>query len=128
MVIQDTNGEINNGLLRPTRLNQYRDLDVAMICASANNLDSFDQIKDWVTEIDSVPSALGKPKILILTKIDTPEHEVQVTEAQIKAEASEQGFALCCFTSSKENSNSQVQKAFVSAIRAGYMFKYEDDL
>ena len=109
--IQDTNGEVNQDILRQNRLVQYKDLDVAMICVAADNRTSFDDIQNWMTEIDSVSSAYSKPRVLVLTKNDVPDDQRQVTEDQISLEAKAKGFQAVFMTSSEGNSES-VQKAW----------------
>ena len=122
--IQDTNGEVNQDILRQNRLVQYKDVDVAIICVAADNRTSFDDIQNWMTEIDSVSSAYSKPRVLVLTKNDVPDDQRQVTEEEIRVEAKAKGFQAYFMTSSEGNSES-VQTAFVGTITTGYRSKYE---
>ena len=76
--IHDTSGDKQ---LAESRRVQYAGADVFMLCVAVNKRSSFDNIKDWVTEIYS--TIANKPIMLVLTKSDI-EEGAEVTLKDLK--------------------------------------------
>ena len=98
-----------------------------MICVSVPDLNSFENINKWMTEISR--SEPDKPMMLILTMSDMLSEDSrsdQVTYQQIRTAKDTHGLQGCCQTSSKKWEDFNVHKAFVRTISAGYFSKYDE--
>ena len=97
-----------------------------MLCVSVVNLDSFENIAKWQSEIRSV--CPDTPIILVSTKSDLRKNAATAITAQQLKARSESDFQGWCETSSKEWRDDNVKKAFYSAAKMACENKYDEDL
>ena len=98
-----------------------------MLCVAVNNRTSYENVQRWKTEIRQV--CKDAPIILIGTKSDLREASANpITQQDLENKANEQGFQAWCETSSKNWEDYNVNKAFLKAIRTGFLNKYPEAL
>ena len=127
--IHDTSGDEHLGTNRKI---QYVGSDCFMICVAANYMVSYENIKNWLLEIQEVSSS--KPIMLIQTKKDLidkglVEEEQMVTLKMLRKKSTKLNLQGAMATSSKEWKDFNVHKAFNKVLHLAYIMKYgpEDD-
>ena len=66
--IHDASGDSGEERLGDKRKLHYRDADCFVICVAADRRQSYDNVRKWKDEIQTVEAE--KPIILVLTKLD----------------------------------------------------------
>ena len=95
-----------------------------MLCFAIDNIDSFNNIDEWHNEIKNQRQDI--PVVLIATKKDMrqPEHTSStVSEQDLRDKRLELGFQSCYQTTI--NDANSIKNAFVTAIKAGLIAKFE---
>ena len=121
--IHDTAGDEHLGF---NRKQQYQGSDVFAICTAANSLESLENVKKWMAEIQEMEPT--KPICLLMTKSDLLEELAEdqvVTKKMCLAKKKELNLQLFTSTSSKAWQDFNVHKAMTRIINSGYIFKYE---
>ena len=125
--IHDTSGDEH---LSANRQISYNKTDCFMLCVSLNQRDRLENLEKWVNEIRTVCS--DSPIILVGTKFDLRDENSSdnqsVSTILLKQKSKSLGCQAVCETSSKEYHNHNVSKAFQTAIRTGFYYKYPQEL
>ena len=82
LTIYDTNGEVQDENKAEFRRQSLNLADIYIICVAADDINSFNAIKDWAAEINFAVSS--KPIMLLLTKSDVPEAQRRVTRDMLE--------------------------------------------
>ena len=107
------------------RKRAYRDADCFVICVAADKRQSYDNVRKWKDEIQTIVS--DKPIVLVLTKSDSDETQDDlVALPMLRKKSREEGLQGAMQTSAKDFYDLNVQIAFERILATAYAWKYNE--
>ena len=123
--IHDASGDSGEERLVDKRKRAYRDADCFVICVAADKRQSYDNVRKWKDEIQTIVS--DKPIVLVLTKSDSDETQDDlVALPMLRKKSREEGLQGAMQTSAKDFYDLNVQIAFERILATAYAWKYNE--